>query len=224
VGVTQKRGGMMFRNPDDQISIPYTTAMFRLFGQDYLGSISVQGASEGQMMAAQEEIMEAIRKTHKTPPDEEVDIRVFNQADISESADQQGKFLTSLLAGIALVSLVVGGIGIMNIMLVSVTERTREIGIRKALGAKRKDILYQFLIESVTLSLVGGVLGIGTGIGLSVWMGKPVDEGGVGFPMALSVTPMIVSFCFSALVGVFFGIYPAMKASRLDPIEALRYE
>jgi putative ABC transport system permease protein len=122
------------------------------------------------------------------------------------------------------VSLIVGGIGIMNIMLVSVTERTREIGIRKAVGAKRKDILYQFLIESVTLSVVGGLIGISLGIGVSLWMARPADEGGLGFPMMLSVTPMVVSFVFSALVGVFFGIYPAMKASRLDPIEALRYE
>jgi putative ABC transport system permease protein len=112
----------------------------------------------------------------------------------------------------------------MNIMLVSVTERTREIGIRKAVGAKRRDILYQFLIESITLSLVGGLMGIGIGIGASLWMSRPQDEGGFGFPMLLSLTPMVVSFVFSALVGVFFGIYPAMKAARLDPIEALRYE
>jgi ABC-type antimicrobial peptide transport system permease subunit len=112
----------------------------------------------------------------------------------------------------------------MNIMLVSVTERTREIGIRKALGAKRKDILYQFLIVAVALSLVGGIIGVAMGVGTSLWMQKPKDDGGLGFPMMLSVMPMIVSFGFSALVGVFFGIYPASKASRLDPIEALRYE
>jgi ABC-type antimicrobial peptide transport system permease subunit len=149
---------------------------------------------------------------------------VFNQADLSESAAEQSAFLTMLLAGIALVSLIVGGIGIMNIMLVSVTERTREIGIRKAIGAKRKDILYQFLIESVALSLVGGIIGIGIGVGTSLWMARAQDEGGFGFPMMLSLPPIVVSFAFSALVGIFFGIYPAMKASRLDPIDALRYE
>src|SRR5207248_2187304 len=129
------------------------------------------------------------------------------------SANQQSTFLTMLLAGIALVSLVVGGIGIMNIMLVSVTERTREIGIRKALGAKRSDILYQFLIESVTLSLVGGLIGIGLAIGIGLQMGRPAEEGGLGFPMLLSLPPIVISFVFSALVGIFFGIYPAMKAS-----------
>jgi len=129
-----------------------------------------------------------------------------------------------LLAGIALVSLIVGGIGIMNIMLVSVTERTREVGIRKAIGAKRRDILYQFLIESLTLSLVGGLIGVGLGVGVSLWMGRPQDAGGVGFPMLISMPPIVVSFCFSAFVGIFFGLYPAFRASRLDPIESLRYE
>jgi len=224
VGVTRKRGGMMFRNPDDQITIPVTTAMRRVFGVEYLGSMTVQAVSEEKMNDAQEEVIAAVSKAHKVPAGEEPDIRIFSQADLSESAAQQSTFLTMLLAGVAVVSLIVGGIGIMNIMLVSVTERTREIGIRKAIGAKRKDILYQFLIESVTLSLVGGFIGIGIGIGGSLWMGAPSDSGGLGFPMLLSVTPMVISFGFSALVGVFFGIYPAMKASRLDPIEALRYE
>ena len=224
VGCTAKRGGMMFRNPDDQVTIPITTATLRVFGVDYLGSLSIQATSEDKMAAAQEEVQAAIAKAHKLPSAQDADVRVFSQADLSESAAQQSSFLTMLLAGIALVSLVVGGIGIMNIMLVSVTERTREIGIRKAIGAKRKDILYQFLIESVTLSLVGGLIGIGLGIGGSAWMARPADEGGMGFPMMVSATPIIVSFFFSAFVGVFFGIYPAMKASRLDPIEALRYE
>lgn len=223
IGLTQKRGGMMFRNPDDQITIPVTTAMLRVFGVDYLGSMSVQATDETKMLQAQDEVMDAIAKAHKTVG-EEPDIRIFNQADLSESANAQSTFLTMLLAGIALVSLIVGGIGIMNIMLVSVTERTREIGIRKAIGAKRKDVLYQFLIESVTLSLVGGLLGIGTAFLICFWMGRPAEEGGLGFPMLITPTPIIVSFVFSALVGVFFGIYPAIKASALNPIEALRYE
>jgi len=224
VGVTVKRGGMMFRSPDDQITVPVTTAMRRVFGVDYLSSMSIQATSPETMIKAEEEVIEALSKAHKLRADEEPDVRVFNQADISESAEQQSSFLTMLLAGIALVSLVVGGIGIMNIMLVSVTERTREIGIRKAIGAKRRDILYQFLIESVTLSLVGGLIGILTGVGIALWMGTPADQGGVGFPMMLSPMPIIVSFFFSAFVGVFFGIYPAIKASGLDPIDALRYE
>ncbi|MBM3459089.1 MAG: FtsX-like permease family protein [Armatimonadetes bacterium] len=223
VGTIQKRGSSGFRSPDDQITIPVTTAMIRVFGVDYLGGMSVQAVSEAKMKDAEDEIKTAINKAHRTPPGEE-DVRVFNQADLTESANAQNTFLTMLLAGIAMVSLIVGGIGIMNIMLVSVTERTREIGIRKALGAKRRDILYQFLIESVTLSLVGGALGLAVGVGGSLWMAKPQDEGGAGFPMLLSAMPMIVSFGFSAFVGIFFGIYPAMKASRLDPIEALRYE
>ncbi|MFN3649200.1 MAG: ABC transporter permease [Armatimonadota bacterium] len=224
IGVIQKRGGMMFRNPDDQITVPITTAMTRVFGVDYLGSMSVQAVSEAKMASAQEEIYAAIARAHKTRPEDEPDIRIFSQADLSEGAAAQSGFLTMLLAGIAMVSLIVGGIGIMNIMLVSVTERTREIGIRKAIGAKRRDILYQFLIESVTLSLVGGLIGIALGVGTGLWMGRPASEGGMGFPMMLSMMPMIISFVFSALVGIFFGIYPAMKASRLDPIEALRYE
>jgi putative ABC transport system permease protein len=224
VGVTVKRGGMMFRSPDDQITVPITTAMRRVFGVDYISSMSVQAVNDNAMIKAQEELMEAFKKAHKIRGDEEADIRIFNQADISESAAQQSNFLTMLLTGIALVSLVVGGIGIMNIMLVTVTERTREICIRKAIGAKRKDILYQFLIESVTLSAVGGLIGIGGGIGIALLMARSQDEGGPGFPMMLSPLPMIVAFCFSALVGVFFGIYPALKASGLNPIEALRYE
>jgi len=224
VGVIQPRGGMMFRNPDDQITIPITTAMNRVFGVDYLGSLSVQAVTADKMKAAEEEVIAAVSKAHRLGPNDEPDVRVFNQADLSDSANQQSMFLTMLLAGIALVSLIVGGIGIMNIMLVSVTERTREIGIRKAIGAKRKDVLYQFLIESVTLSLVGGLIGIATALLVCFWMARPQTEGGLGFPMAVTPEPMIVSFVFSALVGIFFGIYPAVKASALDPIEALRYE
>ncbi len=224
IGLVQKRGAAGWRNPDDQVTIPYTTAMRRVFGVDYLNRISVQAVSQDRMLQAQDEILAAIARAHRTPPDAEPDVRIFNQADITESANQQTAFLTMLLAGIALVSLVVGGIGIMNIMLVSVTERTREIGIRKAIGARRRDILLQFLIESVTLSLAGGLIGVLLGIGVSLWMALPQASGGAGFPMLLSTPPIIISFMFAALVGTFFGLYPAVKASRLDPIEALRYE
>jgi putative ABC transport system permease protein len=224
VGVVQKRGDSGFRSPDDEVTIPVTTAMQRVFGQDYLDSLTIQAVSEERMLEAQDQILAALRKAHRLRPDEESDVRVMNQADITESANQQTTFLTMLLAGIAFVSLIVGGIGIMNIMLVSVTERTREIGIRKAIGAKRRDIRYQFLIESITLSLVGGLIGIGLGVGVSLWMALPADRGGLGFPMLLSTPPIVVAFAFSALVGTFFGMYPAVKASALDPIEALRYE
>lgn len=224
IGALEMRGAGGFRSPDDQVVIPVTTAMRRVFGTDYLSQISVQAVTEDKMYQAQEEIFDVIAKAHKTRPDEDPDIRMFNQADITESATQQSTFLTMLLAGIALVSLIVGGIGIMNIMLVSVTERTHEIGIRKAIGAKRRDILFQFLIEAVTLSLVGGLIGVGLGVAVSVWMGMPNRMGGLNMPMMLSLPPIVISFGFSALVGVFFGMYPATKASKLNPIEALRYE
>jgi putative ABC transport system permease protein len=224
VGETKKVGGVPFGNRDDQVTIPLTTSMKRLFRAKNIRAISAQAVSLDKMDEAETEIREILRKRHKRAPDEPDDIRVFNQADLIESANQQSTFLTLLLSGIALVSLVVGGIGIMNIMLVSVTERTREIGIRKALGAKRKDILYQFLIESVTMSLAGGIIGIGLGIGLASWFSRPPSEGGAGIPMLITLPPLLISFGFSALVGIFFGIYPAMKASSLNPIEALRYE
>jgi putative ABC transport system permease protein len=224
VGVQGELGGMPFGNRDDQITIPISTAIRRLFYSDHINSISIQAASEDKMRELEDEIKEIMAKAHKIPEGEEPDVRIFNQADLLETASSQSAFLTALLAGIALVSLVVGGIGIMNIMLVSVTERTREIGIRKAIGAKRKHILYQFLIESVTLCLVGGLLGVGIGVGVSFWMGRSPDEGGLGFPMQLSPMPTILAFCSAAIVGVFFGIYPAVKASALDPIIALRKE
>jgi putative ABC transport system permease protein len=224
VGTTAKRGATGWRNRDDQITIPVSTAMRRLFGKEYLSAINAQAVTEDKMLQAEEEVYAAMAKIHRQQDGAEPSIRIFNQGDLTESANEQGAFLTMLLAGVALVSLIVGGIGIMNIMLVSVTERTREVGIRKAIGAKRKDILYQFLIESVTLSLVGGLIGIGVGLGVAFWMGRPSDDGGLGFPMQLALDPILISFGFSALVGVFFGIYPALKASTLDPIVALRYE
>ncbi|MCC2671294.1 MAG: multidrug transporter substrate-binding protein, partial [Armatimonadetes bacterium] len=226
VGVLKKQGAMPYGNKDDEISIPISTAMRRLFGaeRDQIRGLNVQAVSQDKMVELEEELYSIIGQSHKLKPGEPPDIKVHNQADVMESADQQSGFLTMLLAGIALVSLVVGGIGIMNIMLVSVTERTREIGIRKAIGAKRKHILYQFLIESVALSLGGGLAGVAIGVGISMWAALPPDQGGLGFPMLLTLPPIVVSFCFSGLVGIFFGIYPAFKASALDPIQALRYE
>jgi putative ABC transport system permease protein len=160
-----------------------------------------------------------MRKRHKIQPADPTDVRIFNQADLLQTAQQQTGIFTILLAGVAGVSLFVGGIGIMNIMLVTVTERTREIGIRKAIGAKRGDIRNQFLIEAVTMSLVGGMLGIALGLAVTT-----IGAARTGWNMVVTPQSIALSFGFSAIVGVLFGVYPAGKASRLNPIDALRYE
>jgi putative ABC transport system permease protein len=219
IGAMKAKGGGGFRNPDDQVIVPITTAMRRIFGVENIGGMGVQAIAANKMEAANQELEELIRRRHKIPATEQSDIRVFNQADLVETAAQTNKTITLLLAVIGGISLFVGGIGIMNIMLVSVTERTREIGIRKAIGAKRRDILTQFLIEAITISLVGGLIGAILGLTLpmliSMW---------TGWPTLVSPGPVALSFGFAAAVGVFFGIYPAMKAASLSPIEALRYE
>jgi putative ABC transport system permease protein len=219
VGTFKLKGGGGFRNPDDQVYIPITTAMRRVFGVDYIGSMGVQAVSTDKMASALEETETLIRKLHRTMPNEQSDIRIFNQADLMDTAEQTNRTITILLAAIGGISLFVGGIGIMNIMLVSVTERTREIGIRKALGAKRSDILNQFLIEALMMSLVGGL--IGTGIGLTA---PAIISLWAGWPTLVSPGPVLLSFSVAAAVGMFFGIYPAVKAASLSPIEALRYE
>jgi putative ABC transport system permease protein len=224
IGVQKRVGASPFGNRDDQVVIPLLTSMRRLYHSEKLSDMSAECVSVEKMHDAEDEVTSIMNEALKHGPEDPPGVRIFNQGDLIESANQQSQLLTSLLAGIALVSLIVGGIGVMNIMLVSVTERTREIGIRRALGAKRKDVLYQFLIESVTLCLVGGVVGVLMGIGVSLWMGSPAESGGLGFPMLLSPEAMAVSFASSAVVGVFFGIYPAMNASLLDPITALRHE
>ena len=219
IGVTKAKGSGGFGDPDDQIFMPITTMMRRVFGIDYIRSISCQAKSMDQMEAATQQISDLLRKRHKLGPASQDDFMVRNQAEFMETADQTSRTFTMLLAGIAAVSLLVGGIGIMNIMLVSVTERTREIGIRKAVGARSRDILMQFLIESVVLSLVGGIVGIIFGVASAQILAQTA-----GWNIAISVPTIILAFGFAAGIGVFFGIYPARKASALRPIDALRYE
>jgi len=219
IGVSKAKGSGGWHDPDDQIFVPLITAQKRVFGVDYLRSISAQAKSMDTMTEASNEIEKVLRKHHKIGPASESDFGISNQAEFMETAAQTSETFTMLLAGIAAVSLLVGGIGIMNIMLVSVTERTREIGIRKAVGAKSRDILLQFLIESVVLSALGGVIGILFGVGTAKILAQTA-----GWQVAVSMPAVILAFCFSAAVGIFFGIYPARKASALRPIDALRYE
>jgi putative ABC transport system permease protein len=219
LGIFKAKGGQGFRNPDDQIWAPVTTVMRRVFGKDYLTGMSIQAVSEDKMHDAQDQIEALIRKRHKIADGEPVDIIIFNQTDLLQTAQQQTGIFTMLLASIAGVSLFVGGIGIMNIMLVTVTERTREIGIRKAIGAKRRDILSQFLIEAITMSLVGGIMGILFGLFVAWFAGSRT-----GWNMVVTPQSVLLSFGFAAAIGVLFGVYPARKASKLNPIDALRYE
>jgi putative ABC transport system permease protein len=213
---TSAMGGMDY---DDTLIVPYTTAMKRLLGSTSLRGINVQADSMEIMSDVQTNITLLLRQTHRIVPPREDDFTIRTQEEIASAMTQTQETMRYLLAGVAIVSLVVGGIGIMNIMLVSVTERTREIGIRMAVGARPKDVLTQFLIEAVALSCTGGAIGIGLGMVAS----KVLTEY-KNWPTLTSPEAMFVAFVFSAAVGIFFGFYPARKASRLDPIDALRYE
>ncbi len=204
---------------DDIVIMPYTSAMKRVLGGTTLRNINVQIGDAQQIEAAQQQIISLLRQRHNIRPGRDDDFTVRTQQEIAEAATATSRVMTLLLGAIAGVSLVVGGIGIMNIMLVSVTERTREIGVRMAVGAHGSDILTQFLIEAVTLSSVGGVIGIICGIGASKILSVYAH-----WPTLISISSIAVAFLFSAAVGVFFGFYPARKAAALDPIEALRYE
>ncbi len=219
IGVLETKGEASMGGQDDNVFIPLSTARLRTFGTDKVRMIAIEIVSEKAIDDAIKEIEKLMRIKHKIYNPENDDFTVRSQKEMQQLMENVTGTLTLLLGGIAAISLLVGGIGIMNIMLVTVTERTREIGIRKAIGAKRKDILVQFLVESITLSLVGGLVGILLGVGGSVAISKIAK-------WTTTVTPIsiFVSFFFSIVVGLFFGIYPANKASKLNPIEALRYE
>jgi putative ABC transport system permease protein len=219
IGVLQSQGSSAATNNDDRIIIPITTGMDRIFGSASVRNIYVSAASADQMSQAQLDVELALRSSHNLMPGDSEDFQITNQSDVLSTAQGVTSVMTALLAGTAAISLLVGGIGIMNIMLVSVTERTREIGIRKAIGATRGKILAQFLIESMVLSVSGGIIGILLGV-LSA---KALSQF-ANISTALQLSPIVYSFIFSFLVGVIFGVYPARKASRLNPIDALRYE
>ena len=218
-GVLASKGGGGFQNPDDQVLIPLQTARYRLIGSDRLRSISVLSTSEEDIPVTMAEISKILRREHRLPPGRDDDFTIRNQADFLTTLGETTQVFTALLAGIAAVSLLVGGIGIMNIMLVSVTERTREIGVRKALGATQANILTQFLIEAVVLCLLGGVIGILFGAGTAVVLHKAF-----GWTTSVGLSSVLVAFIFAGVVGVGFGVWPARRAAALDPIESLRYE
>jgi putative ABC transport system permease protein len=219
VGVLEAKGQSGYRDPDDQILVPVTTAQKRLFGQPSLRAINVQVRTEDAMDRAEARIGALLRTRHRLQDGAPDDFNVRNQKEILATMSEVGDTFTALLAAVAAVSMLVGGIGIMNIMLVSVTERTREIGIRKAIGARQRDILFQFLVESVVLSLVGGLLGIALGVGASAIVGA-----GGTWETSIVGSSIALAFGVAVATGVVFGLYPARKASKLDPIVALRYE
>ncbi len=219
IGILSEKGSQGFFNPDEQILIPLQTARYRVLGTDRLRSITVKASDVQVMNLAMMEVDRVLRRAHKIRPGMDNDFQIRNQADVLATFQQTTETFTYLLAGIAAVSLLVGGIGIMNIMLVSVTERTREIGVRKALGATKRNILLQFLIEALVLCLLGGLAGILFGSAGAVVLSKLAH-----WNTAVSLFAIVLAFVFSAAVGLFFGIWPARRAAGLDPIDALRYE
>lgn len=220
IGTLESKGqSSMGMDQDDIVLIPDATALYRLSDGKTIRAVVVSAVSEDKMAAAQDRVTEILRRNHKLKDEEEDDFHISNQTEIISMAGKVTGTLTALLSAIAGVSLLVGGIGIMNIMLVSVTERTREIGIRMAIGARGTDILVQFLIEAVILSLIGGVIGILAGLGIAYGIGAAM-----GATVLVSPAIVFLAVAFTAGVGVFFGFYPARKAANLNPIEALRYE
>jgi putative ABC transport system permease protein len=223
VGVLSGKGQTTWgQDQDDVVYVPLTTGQRLLFGQQFPGmvrSISVQATGPDTMNLAEEQITQLLRQRHRIRANQDNDFTVRNLTEAMSTAEESARVMSLLLGAIASISLLVGGIGIMNIMLVSVTERTREIGIRMAVGARGRDILYQFLIEALVLSLIGGLIGIVIGVGASKLISQFFK-----WPTLISINALFLSFSFAGGVGIFFGFYPARKAAKLDPIEALRYE
>ncbi len=219
IGVTRAKGGSGFANPDDVVFVPLTTAEHYLAGDSYVTTISVEAQDQGSMSTIQQQITELLLQRHKISDPTQADFQVLNQSDIVAAASSATGIFTILLASIAGISLLVGGIGIMNMMLTTVTERTREIGLRKAIGAHRGDISTQFLLEAVMLTLVGGCLGVCLGWLLAWGVTKFA-----AITTTVSASSVLLAFGVSAAIGIVFGYYPARRAARLNPIEALRYE
>lgn len=219
IGVMSEKGGSGFSNADNMVFVPLSTAQIRIFGKKSLASLAVSVAEVSQMESVKNEIESTLRLSRNIPDGTESDFTVLNQADAIETLSEVTQIFTLLLGGIAGISLLVGGIGVMNIMLVSVTERTREIGIRKAIGAKRRDILAQFLTESVFLSLSGGAIGVTLSFGITA-----IVRSKASIDAVISLNSILLAVLFSVSVGIFFGIFPAHKAGKLNPIDALRFE
>jgi putative ABC transport system permease protein len=219
IGVLEAKGTTGWRNPDDDIWIPLSTAQFRVTGDDKVDTIGAKVTSDSTVEIAMVDIERVLRREHGILPGKDNDFAINNRKQFYDARQQATEVFTYLLAGIAGVSLLVGGIGIMNIMLVTVTERTREIGIRKALGATKANILFQFLVESMTLCLIGGMLGLALGAGAAMFAANFA-----GWQTVVTSTSVVTAFVFSAAVGLFFGIMPAQRAAGLDPIDALRHE
>ncbi|HEV8538163.1 MAG TPA: ABC transporter permease [Bacteroidota bacterium] len=220
VGTVRSKGqNMMGQDQDDIILVPYTTLQKRLTGNTRSWGFIASARSKDEILEAQQQITDLLRARHKLGPADDNDFTIRSQTEIAEASTATTAIMTKLLAGIASVSLIVGGLGIINIMLVSVTERTREIGIRMSIGARRRDILSQFLLEAIVLSMLGGFIGIALGVG-----GSNLISTFAGWPTFISVNSILLAVFFSMAVGVFFGLYPARKAASLSPIEALRYE
>lgn len=220
VGVLQENGGTQWFRPDDRVFIPATTALYRVFGgRDRLNNIYVSANTDADLDMAYAVIDRTLRREHRIAAGDESDFNVSNAADLIESRSETSKTFALLLAGIAGVSLLVGGIGIMNIMLVSVTERTREIGVRKALGATKRAILFQFLVEALVLCTLGGMIGIAAGIGAASLISSIAE-----WETVVAMEAVWAALGFSVFIGLFFGIWPAQRAASLDPIDALRYE
>jgi putative ABC transport system permease protein len=219
VGVLKSKGDQGWFNPDDNVFVPYTVAMQELFGLEYVKELDIQADEGSDLYKVQDDVTALLRKRHHLQSDQPEDFQIRNQADTIQMATETSQTFTILLGGIASISLLVGGIGIMNIMLVTVTERTKEIGIRKAIGAKERSILLQFLLEAIIISGLGGLLGVVLGVGGAYALSRFTQ-------FATLVTPLsiLLSLSFSGMIGVFFGFYPARRAASMDPVEALRYE